>query len=203
MLKTLREDWTATGKFNLPAEDFMLRTVRYIRRTDDSSPQRSSGWKRTVGSPGRKYGVFRIARFAVASSIGFLVAEVILALGVIVFYHTINVPSVAYSSPTILGSNVLAFGIGVTVAFIINEGVTVRGQNEERRKGRVNWFVRWCKYQLASLLGNVVIVGVQLALLATISLSPVFGNVVGAIVSYPVTYAVAMYFVWGIRPFRE
>ncbi|HVB12096.1 MAG TPA: hypothetical protein VNE86_03110, partial [Nitrososphaerales archaeon] len=73
----------------------------------------------------------------------------------------------------------------------------------ERKKGRVNWFVRWYKYQLAALLGNVVIVLVQLALLATISLSPVIGNVIGAVVSYPVTYFVSMRFVWGVRPFFE
>jgi hypothetical protein len=63
--------------------------------------------------------------------------------------------------------------------------------------------VRLCRYQLASLLGNVLIVGVQFALLATISLSPVFGSVVGAIVSYPLTYAVSMRFVWRVHPLRE
>ncbi|MDA4115619.1 MAG: hypothetical protein OK442_03570 [Thaumarchaeota archaeon] len=52
-------------------------------------------------------------------------------------------------------------------------------------------------------MGNVLIVAVQLTLLATISLSPVFGSVVGAVVSYPVTYAVSMHFVWGIHPLRE
>ena len=158
---------------------------------------------RASSGKGRKFGVLRIAKFAVASGIGFLVAEVILVLGVIVFYRTIDVPSAAYSSPTILGLNALAFGTGVTVAFVINEGVTVRGQSEKRRRGWASWLVRWCKYQLASLLGNVVIVGVQLALLATVSLSPVFGNVAGAIVSYPVTYLVSMHFVWGLHPFRE
>ena len=151
----------------------------------------------------RRYGGFRIAKFAVASGIGFLIAEVILVLGVIFFYHTTQIPSVAFSSPTVLGLNALAFGTGVNAAFMINECVTVKGLGNERKKGRVNWFVRWYKYQLAALLGNVVIVLVQLALLATISLSPVIGNILGAVVSYPVTYFVSMRFVWGVRPFFE
>lgn len=48
-------------------------------------------------------------------------------------------------------------------------------------------------------MGNVITVLVQLMLLAMISLSPVFGNIIGAIVSYPLTYIVSMHFVWGIR----
>jgi putative flippase GtrA len=143
---------------------------------------------------------FRIVRFAIASGIGFLIAEAILVLGVIAFYHTVTVPDLSDSSPTIIELDALALVTGVTVAFSINERVTVKGLGEERRKGRSNWLVRLCKYQLVSLLGNLIIVGVQLALLETTSLSPVFGSVVGAVVSYPVTYAFSMRFVWGVYP---
>ena len=163
-------------------------------QSDDSSP---SALKKALEGIKRRFGIFRIARFAVASGTGFLIAEIILFLGVLLFYHTTKVPSVAYSSLTILGLNALAFGIGVTVAFTINERVTVKGR--ERRKKPANWLVRWGKYQLASLLGNVIIVIIQLTLLATISLSPVAGNIIGAIASYPVTYAVSMRFVWGVQ----
>ena len=135
---------------------------------------------------------------------GFLVAEVILVLGVVVLYHTTNVPSLTFSSPSLLGLDALAFGVGVTVAFVINERVTVKGQGQEvRKRGAVNWLVRWGKYELANLLGNVLIVVVQLVLLATVSLSPVFGSIVGAIVSYPVTYFVSMRFVWRVHPLRQ
>ncbi len=145
---------------------------------------------------------FRIVRFAVATGIGFLIAEAIIVLGVIAFYHIAAASGLSDSSPTILGLDALALGTGGTAAFVINERVTVRGVGEERRKGRADWLVRLCKYQLASLLGNVLIIGVQLALLATTSLSPVFGSVVGAVVSYPVTYAVSMRFVWRVHPLR-
>ena len=166
---------------------------------DDSSSHPSSRSKKALAGMERRYHIFRVFKFAVATGIGFVIAEIILVLGLILFYHTTKIPSVAYSSSTILELNALAFGIGVTVAFVINERVTVRGEGEERGRGLVNWFVRWGKYQLASLMGNVITVLVQLMLLAMISLSPVFGNIIGAIVSYPLTYIVSMHFVWGIR----
>lgn len=144
--------------------------------------------------------VFRAAEFALASGIGFLIAEAILILGVVLLYHSITVPSLASSSVALLGLNALAFGTGVTVAFVINERVTVKGKGEERRRGRANWLVRWGKYQLTCLLGNVLTIAVQLVLLATVSLSPVYGNIVGAIVTYPLTYVASMHFVWRIRP---
>ena len=144
----------------------------------------------------KRYSVFRIAEFAIASAIGFFVTEVILILSVLAFYHSTQVPRNTNSSLAILGIDALSFGIGVTVAFIINEHVTIKGGPQ---KGSTSWIVRWGKYQLASLLGNIIIIIVQLGLLATISLSPVYGNIVGAIVSYPVTYVISMQFVWGVR----
>jgi putative flippase GtrA len=138
----------------------------------------------------------------VASGVGFLISEAILTLGVIAFYHTTTVPGFASSSPAFLGLDALALGIGVTASFAINERVTIKSNDEQRRRGRKGWLVRLGKYQLAALLGNVLIVGVQLALLATISLSPILGSAVGAIVSYPVTYSVSLYFVWRVHPLR-
>ncbi len=147
----------------------------------------------------KDHGLLRIVKFALASGIGFLIAEAILILGVLELYHTTRVPAITSSSLAILGLDALALGVGVTAAFVINERVTVRGQGG----GRASGLVRWGKYQLAALMGNVLIVVVQLALLATVSLSPVFGSVVGAVVSYPVTYAVSMYFVWRVNPLRD
>lgn len=155
------------------------------------------------GSPIRKprgrFAFLRIVKFAIATGLGFLIAEAVLILGVIAFYHTTTVPGLS-ESPTILELDALGLVTGVTAAFLINERVTVKGLGEERREGRANWLVRLCKYQLVSLLGNLIIVGVQLALLAATSLSPVFGSVLGAVVSYPVTYAVTMRFVWRVHP---
>lgn len=168
-------------------------------RKEDTAPEPSDGVGKAAGGLARRRGVLRILEFALASGIGFLIAEAILVLGVVALYHTTNVPGIASSSPAILGLDALGFGVGATAAFVINERVTLRGHV----RGGAGWWVRWGKYQLAALLGNVLIVAVQLSLLATVSLSPVFGSVVGAVVSYPATYAVTMYSVWRVHPLRD
>jgi putative flippase GtrA len=151
----------------------------------------------------RRHGVVRAVRFALAGGVGFLVNEAVVVLGVLVLYGSIHVPSFATSSMAVVGLDALALGAGATVAFLINERVTVRGVGEESRKGRMLWSKRWGEYQLASLLGNATIIVVQLSLLAVIGLSPVFGSAVGAVVSYPLTYLVAMHYVWRVRPFGD
>ena len=160
-------------------------------------------WLRTLNGLERRFGVFRVVRFAVASGTGFLVNEMVVVLGVVLLYHSIRVPSFSNSSLSILELDALALGIGDTVAFLINERVTVRGLGEERKKGRLHWSVRWGEYRLTALAGNLMIVVVQLTCLATISLSPVFGNMIGAVVSYPVTYVVSMRYVWRVKAFSE
>jgi putative flippase GtrA len=144
--------------------------------------------------------VLRIAKFGLASGIGFLVAEGILVIGVAGYFGSLAVSDPAQSAPAVLALDVLAFGIGVTVAFVINERVTFGSGGKGAAGGREHLAVRWFKYQAASFLGNVVIVVVQLALLAAISLTPALGSVVGAIVSYPFTYAVSVRYVWRASP---
>jgi putative flippase GtrA len=151
----------------------------------------------------RRFETLRVVRFAIASALGFLVFEAVVILGVVILYGSIDVPSLAKSSLGILGLDAMALGLGATAAFLINERVTVQDSGEMMKKGRARWSLRWGEYQLASLLGNAIIVVIQVSLLATIALSPVFGNIVGAVVSYPVTYVVAMHLVWRVRPFGE
>ena len=150
----------------------------------------------------RKIGTLRIVKFAAAAGIGFLINETILVLGIFAVYHRVEVPGLLGASLIILGLDALALGTGDTVAFVINERVTVKELDGHERRGWSNWLARWSKYQLAALMGNLIIVAVQLSLLATFSLFPAFGSVVGALVSYPVTYTVSMHFVWGIHPFN-
>jgi len=175
----------------------MSRTAKVLEHTPFPH------WMKTLDGLEKKHGVFRVVRFAAASSTGFLVNEAIVVMGVLVLYRTIKVPSFSQSGLNILGLDALALGIGDTVAFVINERVTVKGLGEEKRKGRLRWSIRWSEYQLTSLLGNAMVVGIQLSLFATTSLSPVFGNVVGALVSYPVTYVVSMHYVWRVRAFNK
>lgn len=149
--------------------------------------------------PAGKFAILRVIKFAFATGVGFLFAEAILILAVFELYHTATIPSLS-DSPTILGLDALALGIGSTVAFLINERVTVK---DPAGSARASWLMRWAKYQLAKLLGNILVVLIQFALLATVFLSPIYGSIVGAILSYPVTYAVSMVFVWRVHPLRE
>ena len=145
------------------------------------------------------FAFLRAVKFAIATGLGFLIAEGILVLGVFALYRAIEVPGLS-SSPTILGLDALSLGVGSTAAFLINERVTVTKYDSRTTS---SWLVRWGKYQLAKLLGNILIVVIQLALLAAVSLSPIYGSIVGAILSYPVTYVVSMTFVWRLHPLRE
>ena len=52
------------------------------------------------------------------------------------------------------------------------------------------------KFEGVNAMGNVAIIVVQFALLTALSVTPEIGNVVGAIVSYPITYIISMRFVW-------
>ncbi len=140
------------------------------------------------------YSLFHAAKFGIATAIGFLITEVILTLGVYIVYHTFSVPSADSFTPTLLELNAIAFGIGVSVAFFLNEKVTVNKQ--AAHKGAKNTIVALLKYQLVSLAGNLLTVGVQLALLRNLSVPPTLGNIVGALVSFPLTYFVSMKLVW-------
>ncbi|MHB8567868.1 MAG: GtrA family protein [Nitrososphaerales archaeon] len=135
--------------------------------------------------------LFRAAKFGIAGAVGFLVAEVILTAGIFAVYHNLNVNSAAYSSPTLLGLNVLAFGVGVTVSFFINERITVRVKSAET-------IIRLLKFQLVYVAGNAVTIGVQLFLLKAFSLTPSLGNIMGAIIAFPLSYFISMRYVWKV-----
>lgn len=145
-----------------------------------------------------RYGVLKAVEFGVAGVIGFLVAEGIIVLGLYLSKGDVEVPSAFASSPTLLVIDVLAFAVGVTVGFFVNERTTVRREvvREERGVGRT--LVRLAKFQGVYLLGNAITIGMQLALLAAVALSPVLGVMVGAVVAYPVSYFISMRFVWGV-----
>jgi len=162
----------------------------------EESHTKTSGIKQKIISLDKKYGVFKIAKFGIASGTGFLVSEVILTLGDLPLYGTTSIPSVASSSPPFLALEIGALAFGVFIAFIMNERFTfhVRPTPEHGRwNGRA---ARLLRFEGVNAVGNAVVIVVQFALLAALSLSPLIGNVVGAIVSYPITYLISLRFVW-------
>ena len=142
----------------------------------------------------RKYRVFRLAQFGIAGIVGFLVLEAILVVGLYAMYGSPSLPSGFASSAGLLALDVFASVIGVVVGFFVNERTTVK--SVDRAKGWKETLVRLGKFEGVYAVGSAITIAVQLALLAWVALSPAVGNIVGAIVAYPASYAISMRFVW-------
>ena len=138
-------------------------------------------------------GLFKILTFGFSSGIGFLVAETILTIGVLLIFGSIKVKTDVYASPVLLGLDILALCIGVTVSFFIN-------QTSFKWASLINpslaLFKRLLIFQLVSVGGSVIIIVVQLLLLKELSIAPSIGNVIGIIVTFPPTYLFSMRYVW-------
>jgi len=151
-----------------------------------------------VKNLGMKHEIFRAAQFGFAGVVGFAALEGILLLGLYAIYGKVNLPSGFYSSPSLVGLDVVASFVGVTVGFFVNERTTARGAASLSKTGVRHRTVRLLKFQGVYVVGNAITIGVQLILLGAFSLSPAFGNIVGAVVAYPPSYFIAMRFVWRI-----
>ena len=143
----------------------------------------------------RRYELLRAAQFGIAGVIGFLVLEGILIAGLYALYGTTALPGIFASSPSLLALDIFASVIGVVVGFFVNEKTTVRKLNLEKR-GTRNTLLRLLKFEGVYALGSAITIGVQLALLAAFALSPALGNIIGAVVAYPVSYILSMRVVW-------
>ena len=75
--------------------------------------------------------LFKIVSFGISSGIGFLVAEVILTVGVLLIFGSIRVKTSVYASPLLLALDLFALIVGVTVSFFINQNII--------QMGRVDW----------------------------------------------------------------
>jgi putative flippase GtrA len=143
----------------------------------------------------RRYGLLRLAQFGIAGIIGFLVLEGILVAGLYAIYGTTAIPSDFASSPSLLALDICASVIGVVVGFFVNERTTVRKMNFVR-SGPRDTLVRLLKFEGVYAFGSAITIVVQLGLLAAFTLSPALGNIIGAIVAYPVSYVISMRVVW-------
>jgi putative flippase GtrA len=153
------------------------------------------GIEKDVSKLEAKYPVVKTFRFAVAGVLGFGVTEAVLTLGLLVLYGKLGVPQASFSSVELLGLDVLSLLIGVTASFLVNERITVKVQKAASAEPG-NRFRRFLKFQAVSGFGNTGIVIVQLLLLTSLSLSPIFGAIVGAVVTYPVVYFISIRYVW-------
>jgi putative flippase GtrA len=144
----------------------------------------------------RRHGALSLVKFGVAGIVGFLVAEAIVVAGLFLIYGSFEVPRGVSTSPSLIAVDVIAFVVGVTVGFFVNEWTTVRGVQDRGSGVRKDTFVRLVKYQGVYVIGNGITIGTQLFLLAVLALSPAIGVLVGAVVAYPVSYEISMRVVW-------
>ncbi len=142
-----------------------------------------------------RYGIVKTLRFAIAGMLGFVVTEVMMTIGLLVFFGKLSIPHASFASPALLGLDVVSLLIGVTASFFVNERITIHVPKGEKG-GEASRFRRLVKFQVVSGIGNTGIVVVQLFLLATLEVSPLLGSIVGAIVTYPLVYYISIRYVW-------
>lgn len=129
----------------------------------------------------------RFTLFAGFGLVAFLVSEAIIALGY-----------AAFGRHLIVGVEVFAAFASVTVGFILNEKVTMRGVGVHGG-GVVGLLSRLAKYQMVYALGNAISIALQLLLLYAFGVSPSLGNILGSAVALPVNYLMSSRVVWGVR----
>jgi putative flippase GtrA len=146
----------------------------------------------------RYRGIFRAAKLAAGSGVGFLDTEIILIFGSFLLYGKPNAPSNAFYSPIFFLLNIVAFVVGVTVAFFVSDSL-IMGENCERNHDLRRTLARLGRFQLIFLAGNLAMVAVEMLLLREFSLPPVLGMIVGAITSFPLSYFFSMSFVFQLN----
>ena len=143
-----------------------------------------------------RYDAIRAAQFGAAGIVGFLAAEGIIISGLYLLNGDLEAPSSFAASPDLILIDILAFAVGVTVGFTINERTTFRKAVGRAPRGKRATLVRLAKFQGVYVVGNAITIGTQLALLAAFALSPAIGVMVGAVAAYPVSYVISKRAVW-------
>ena len=134
--------------------------------------------------------LFRSIKYSLSGYLGFFALEIVTFLGLRL---------VGYSR--IVEIDAVAFFTGVSLEFLVNEYWTTR--NEGLHEGSVRGiFLRLGKFQVLNLLGNIIAISIQLALLRYLGVYPLIGNIVGSAIAFPFNYVIQMKSVWGIETVR-
>ena len=154
-----------------------------------------AGVEKEVGKLETRYGVVKTFRFAIAGAVGFGVTEIVLTIGLLVFYGKLSIPHASFASPALLGLDVLSL-VDRRLGFLPRQRTNYSSRAEDCKGRRGEQVQRFLKFQAVSGVGNIGIVVVQLVLLATLEVSPLLGTIVGAVVTYPVVYYISIRYVW-------
>jgi putative flippase GtrA len=134
--------------------------------------------EREIGKLETRYPVVKTFRFAIAGALGFGVTEIVLTIGLLLFYGKLRVPHASFSSLGLLGLDVLSLVVGVSASFFINERITVHVPRVSAN-GLGSGFDRFLKFQAVSGVGNTGIIVVQFVLLTALAISPLLGTIIG------------------------
>lgn len=131
--------------------------------------------------------IVRGFKFAVAGGTGFLIAEGLIFMGLVLV-----------GDNYLLQINAVAAILSIAGGFFINEHWTSR--NEGDHGGSVGGMLfRLFKFELVYGLGNIISIAVQLFLFYYFSVYPLIGNIAGAVAALPANYFVSMVVVWRIK----
>ena len=142
--------------------------------------------------------IFRTAKFATGSLVGFLDTEIMVTAGTFFLYGKSSAPSSAFHSAPFILINIIAFVTGVTVAFFINESLLIRHDVERINSGYQAILTRLGRFQLILLTSNLTMIAVELLMIKEFSFPPILSIVVGAIVSFPLSYFFSIRYIWTI-----
>jgi putative flippase GtrA len=163
------------------------------------------------GRPGRAWKVglrrlasrypslFRAAKFALGSGVGFLDTVLVLTLGTYALFGRLSAPSNAVDSGPFILLNIFAFVFGVSIAFFVSESLILKNEGREISYKLSSVLQRLGKFQLIFMLGNLAMVAVELSLLMAFGIPPTVGIIIGGIASFPIGYFFATRFIWKIK----
>lgn len=130
---------------------------------------------------------WRFVKFLSTGFVAFLFSELVIFLGVTLF-----------TTRALIQTDVVAAITSIALGFYLNDLWTTRHAGFHPKGVGIN-VVRLVMYEGIYALGNVIAYSVQLALFYYLSVNPLLGNLIGALVATPVNYVTSMKFVWRIN----
>ncbi len=133
----------------------------------------------------------RFVKFLCTGFVAFLFSELVIFLG-----------NTLFTTDVLVQTDIVAAVTSIALGFYLNDLWTTRHDGFHPKGLVVNVF-RLGMYEGIYALGNVIAYSIQLALFYYLSLNPLLGNLVGAVIATPVNYIISMKLVWHIDVFTD
>lgn len=128
----------------------------------------------------------RSIKYSIAGYIGFFTVELL----TYILFHFLKLPNLIAVIPSFL--------IGIAIEFLANEFWTTR--KEGTHTGSVLGIsYRLLKFETVNLLGTSVAVLTQFIIFSLFGITPLIGNIIGSVLSFPINYYAQMKITWQIK----